>query len=694
MQQPDQEHAPAHVPLAERWRRLRAAYRMANLATHHVLGFTVKLALLVYFAFMILFLLLKYAVLPNIDYYKGDIEKLASRALGNQVAIARIYASWRGLHPNLFLGDVTLRDREGRQLLALPSVSATLSWWSVPTLEARFQSLEIIRPELDVRRDSAGRLSVAGIPLGGSKDDGKGADWAFKQREIVVREGRVLWTDQLRGAPPLALGNVHMVLLNKWTEHRFALQATPPAALALPVDVRAAFAHPRFADRISNMMLWKGELYLDVRETDLAAWKAYLDYPFQISQGKGAVRAWMTVDHARMDGFTADLGLVDFSARLGKDLPPLELARVSGRLSAREDKAPEAQAGTPAFGAHGHAVELSNFSVQTKNGVALAPMTIAETYTPARAGAPRKIEVTARQLEMATLAQLAGQLPLSPLQRAMLADFAPRGTLEELAVLWQGQAPAAPSYRIRARVAGLGLNAQPARAARPALPGFDNLTGSIEATDKGGSISVASDKLVLQMPAWFSEAAMPFDRLDLGARWTLQGAGDKAQLQVQVDDFSFVQGQLRASVRGKHTLALGPGARGPGTIELDGNVDGFAVNTIGKFLPLQTSPELRAWLTGALEDGMGRDATLRLRGDLAHFPFRADNPQARGRGEFKVAGRIENGRLNYAPGRFAADGKAPLWPQAEKINGSFLFERTRMEIRGDTRAPAAWRCPM
>jgi hypothetical protein len=61
--------------LAARWHRLRAAYRICNLATHHVLGFTVKLALLLYFAFTILFLTLRYAVLPNIDHYKGDIER-------------------------------------------------------------------------------------------------------------------------------------------------------------------------------------------------------------------------------------------------------------------------------------------------------------------------------------------------------------------------------------------------------------------------------------------------------------------------------------------------------------------------------------------------------------------------------------------------------------------------------------------
>jgi hypothetical protein len=128
----DAHVAHEHLALAERWRRLRAAYRYANLASHHVLGFTVKAVLLAYFSFMLLFLALRWAVLPNIDLYKPDIERAASRALGNPVTISRVYASWRGLQPNLYLGDVRLRDREGRQLLLLPSVSATPTRFATP----------------------------------------------------------------------------------------------------------------------------------------------------------------------------------------------------------------------------------------------------------------------------------------------------------------------------------------------------------------------------------------------------------------------------------------------------------------------------------------------------------------------------------------------------------------------------------
>lgn len=203
------------APLKERWHRLQAAYRFWNLATHHILGFTIKLALLLYFAFTILFLGLRWVVLPNIDHYKHDIESLATRAVGQPVVIDRVYASWKGLRPQLILGDVVMRDARGQQALHLPNVSATLSWWSVPAGGLRFESLEFNRPEIDVRREADGKLYAAGIYLDlDKKGDGKSADWLLSQREVVVREGRITWTDMQRGSVPLQMENVTALMLN------------------------------------------------------------------------------------------------------------------------------------------------------------------------------------------------------------------------------------------------------------------------------------------------------------------------------------------------------------------------------------------------------------------------------------------------------------------------------------------------
>ena len=44
-----------------------------------------------------------------------------------------------------------------------------------------------------------------------------------------MRGGRVLWTDELRGAPPLALEQVDLLLQSSTWRHAARLDATPPA---------------------------------------------------------------------------------------------------------------------------------------------------------------------------------------------------------------------------------------------------------------------------------------------------------------------------------------------------------------------------------------------------------------------------------------------------------------------------------
>ena len=268
-------------PLAARWHRLRTAYRICNLATHHVLGFILKLVLLLYFAFTILFLTLRYVVLPNIDHYKGDIERAASSAVGNQVTISRVYASWNGFRPNLFLGDVVLYDPQGRPALRLPSVSATLSWWTAVTGNLRFRSLELTRPDLSIVRETDGRLYVAGMFIDPNKpSDGKGLDWLLLQRDIVIRDGRVQWTDRLRNAPPLALDNFQLVLRNQWLHHQLSVRATPPAELAQPLDFRADFTHPAFGARMGTVD----------RDRSRRRWARNLDSPIPAGHGSGVER--------------------------------------------------------------------------------------------------------------------------------------------------------------------------------------------------------------------------------------------------------------------------------------------------------------------------------------------------------------------------------------------------------------------
>ena len=56
-------------------------------------------ALGVYFAFGLLILLLRYAILPNIENYRDDIAAALARTLKLPVSIRAIDAGWAGLRP-------------------------------------------------------------------------------------------------------------------------------------------------------------------------------------------------------------------------------------------------------------------------------------------------------------------------------------------------------------------------------------------------------------------------------------------------------------------------------------------------------------------------------------------------------------------------------------------------------------------
>ena len=657
---------------------MRLAYRVVNRITHHALSMALTGLLVLYFVFCGVVLGLRYIVLPNIDRYKPDVEQIASKVLARPVTISTLHASWRGLNPHLVLNNVVVHSRGGEPALKLPQVSATLSWKSLAVADLRLHTLQLDRPDVEVERSADGTLYVGGVEIvQGGQDDGRGLDWLLSQREIVVRNGWVRWRDAQRGAPELRLEKVDLLLRNRWRHHRFALRATPPAELGAPLDVRADFSHPSFARRISDVKRWSGTVYADWRDTDLARWRAYIDYPVEVRSGAGAVQAWLDFDQARVAGLTADLALSGLWTRLAPGLEPLSLKRAQGRISASEVLGgPED--GVPTLGGLGHTVALTDFSMETEDGLTLPSTTISETHVAASATAPARTEVRATLLDLQTVASFIGRLPLDQTQRHLLADIAPRGVLSDFAASWQGQYPEVSVYRVKGRFTGLSVAPQAAAGKRKALPGFDNLSGSIDAGEQGGNLFLASSNAVLHLPGHLADPALPFEQLEMQVKWALR----EDQLQVDLDKLRFRQRGVNGTLAGKVQTSLAEGAAtAPGIVDLAGRIDEFDVTQIARYLPPAASPRLRTWLGGALEAGRARDVALVLKGDLAHFPFAGSQRQ---HGQFQLSGKLEDGRLNYLPGEVSAGTGKPVWPLLEKIDGRFAFDRARMEIHADS----------
>jgi uncharacterized protein (TIGR02099 family) len=583
-------------------------------------------------AFAAAVIVLRHWVMPEIESYRDDIARIISEHTRQKVTIGAVHAQWEGLRPQLVLEHVTVYDAAGRPALELPRVDSTLSWWSVPALELRAHALDIYRPRLNVRRDARDVVSIAGVELAG-RGGNDFVDSLLRQREIEVHDATIIWNDELRQAPQLELTSVHLHLVNSGGRHRFGLRATPPQALAAPLDVRGDLK----GGTIAALADWNGKLYLELAYADIAAWRTWVEFPIEFPRGAGAVRAWFTFSRDRLVEAVADVRLTGVITRLGADLPQLDLSHLSGRVGWKQS-------------GEGFEVSTSRLGLTTTGGLKLPAADFllrVNTPGPLRQGGG---ELRASALELAPLVALADHLPLGQETRKQLAEYSPRGSLREVAVRWSGDWSEPHQYSARGRFQRLSLN----RSGR--IPGFTGISGTLEASERGGTLFLKSQQATVDMPRVFRHAH-ELDALSAQVSWSKSGG----ETELWINNIAFSNAHLAGSVFGIYRTA---GATS-GSIDLTGRLTRADARFVGRYIPLGVAQKARDWLDAAFIAGRSSNVTLRLKGKLDEFPFSGGRD-----GVFQVTARVNDGVLHYADG----------WPDITNIAGDLVFRGSRMDV--------------
>ena len=592
------------------------------------------LLVLGYFAFALIFLTLRYSVLPHIEDYRSDIEAMLSGAINLPVTLAGIEAEWQGLRPHLALYGFAVRDQEGRPALAFDKVEADVAWTSLLHLGLRLERIEIAAPSLSVRRDPEGRVFIAGLALSRQNQDNHFSDWLLAQHRVVVRDAAIIWQDETRGAPPLVLNHLDFHLQNDGSRHRFALNADPPKNLASRMDLRGDFR----GEDLDQLADWQGEAYANLDYADLAVWRTWIDYPLELPSGSGGVRMWLGFAQQQIVSVTADISLSDAALRLAGDLPLLELRNVSGRLAGKRL-------------AQGFEVAAKKLTLTTADGISIEPTDFQLSWNEGGNGLPAKGEFSANGLDLKVLSQLVAYLPVDVAARSRLAEAAPSGKLFDLKTSWSSAAEKLASFSLRARFERLGMHAQ------GTLPGFDGVSGSIDGSDKGGSLKLASKNALVDMPAIFADPRLALDTLNAQASWK-EG---KSGIEVKLDSFNFENRDAAGIASGRY--AVRPGE--PGEIDLTARLTRADGGAVARYMPLGVNKAVRDWLRQSISGGISNDTSLRLKGDVERFPF------ANGDGLFEVRGKFRGATLRYAPS----------WPQIDNITGELEFVGRRMTIK-------------
>ena len=590
-------------------------------------------ALALYFGFAAVVLALRFWILPQIEDHPEAIAQIISRNIGQRVSIGSVDSGWQRLRPYLALTEVKLYDREDHVALSLPAVSCTLSWDSLVFGELRFDSLSLDKPNLNIRRDNAGTLYVAGAKLNPEEAGGDFINWLLAQREVIIRDAQVSWEDQLRQAPPLSLADLNFVMRNSGSHHRFALRAQPPRELAAALDLRGDLEGRTF----EQLQAWNGKLYAELAYTDLAAWRAWIDYPLEIQHGQGGLRLWLGFADKRLEEATADVALGGISARLAPELPLLEMRSLQGRLSAKRARG-------------GYEIAGKQVALALQSGETLPPAQFAVQWQPGDDKRAERGEVRIAALELQPLALLGEYLPLPQHMRKLLGDAAPQGGVADVHFDWQGPLPNPQRYSVRGRFDRLGMRAY------AGLPGFAGISGNIDGNEKGGSVLLNAAKSSVELPRVFADPARNFDALTAQFVWShVQG-----ELQLKLSNIAFANADLAGTAFGNYTTA----ADGPGVIDFTARLNRTDARHVVRYIPFINKATLD-WLDGALLAGHASEVSLRLKGDLKDFPFQS----AKG-GVFQIAAKVADATLHYAEG----------WPVISGINGQLHFDGRRMEV--------------
>ena len=639
-------------------------------------------------------------IVPKIDRWREPLAQQATVALGVPVQIGHVQGRAVGWVPELTLIDVRLMDAAGgRVALQLPRVTARVSassLWPVSLWrrELHMDALTLVRPQLEVRRDTQGKLHVAGlvVDLNNTKGDANPAvDWLLDQAWIQIEQGSITWVDEWRKAPPLVLTGVDLSLKNRpglaKRLHEWQLSATPPPAFGHRFSAQASLTQPRWMGQVtkaSNWHSWSGQARVDLPWVDVQSLKHHASLPFEVEGGQGKLALGLTLQNGQPEHLTLDADVKTVSMRLGKALAPMAFKTVIAHLEASHEptRTSVAWQGLRFETADGLSwpasqARLSWEHAQAKPAPAGAdpgvlPELQGEAWTQTRSG-----QLNIDRVDLALLARLADRVPLGQGLREQLDKLKPTGIATRLKLSWQGPANAPSSYQASGTLQALGW------AATSEHPGAANAALSFKAHERGGEASATIAQGWIEFPGAFDEPRIPIQQLATDVRWQIAPqAQGLPQVALDIHNARFanedLEGSLNAHWQTGAGVGVGAGARYPGKLKMQGKLSKGKGERVWRYLPSTMLADARFYVRDAVRSGLTTNASFEVDGDLWAFPYKDDVG-----GKFRVNVPLKDVTLNYVPFVKPAPAGAPAtpyWPAFSHMSGQLIFEGQRMRI--------------
>jgi len=598
---------------------------------------------------------IQFWVMPNITQYKNTIATLASKAIQQKVAIGDIKAGWSGINPHLQLNNIDIYDAQNRPALTLKKTDLLISWLSLPMLEPHLAKLAIHAPELTIRRSSSGEIFIAGISVGG-KSEPAFANWALRQNLVEIDEAKILWLDEQRNAPVLSLNRFNLqVASSLWRglvkNHRISISAIPSVGSTSPILMHANF----YGNDVAQTQDWDGTIDLNFKNTDLTAFKIWLDYPIDIHSGIGSVDVKLKFAQHRVLSVLSDSVVQNLQLQSSPALSPVRLKQLSSQINWENLDQPSLLTGNKY--ADGYKVSVNKLSAMADNGLEIK--NLRAEFSNMSAG-KKTLNLQVAKLDLTPLQDYIPLLPVNESIREQISAASPQGRLENLYISWAANKEQTTSYQINSKFNLLGMQSQ------QQIPGFTNLGGEIKATQKGGQVifntarAELNFKDILRWP-------VPIDRMQGKLAWTIK---DNVT-EITVRDLQLSNPHLSGTLNASYLM---DGIKN-GYLDLSGQFSNGNAKFASFYYPIILGETTLHWLDTSILAGNAQNVQLAVKGRLADFPFvNRQNQLDENLGIFRVSAKLSDVLLEYGTG----------WPVIDKLGMDLLFEGKRMELNSTT----------
>lgn len=611
----------------------------------------------------------RYYLWPKLDRWRPEIESALSAELGQPLQIGSLAPGFDGIRPRLKINDLQVGAAGDGPALRIGRVDATLSWRSALLGEPRLVALRIADADLAVVRLAEHRWEFAGFQIDLDGSNGTLARWILEQPSIRIESIRIAYEDLVAGrSANLTLQELSVQTLGR--RHRFGVRALGEGIGAL--ELKGNILRPPEAPAVLDSD-FSGNIALDAVRLDWAALRPFLSgLPGaghgleRLANAHGDVQAKVTIDRGRPVAAQVRLALSDLRLADGAAGPGSGLAQVGAEFNARwnrqRDLVLDIKRGSIMTGA---AAPRDGVPGERQSAERVATLALAGDDNQLRldaAGEPLALRLALAPFETGeVLALLRSVPPVGARVPAWLAELRGSGRIEGLKLDWE-RGGGQPAYSLALAFSNLALGRDlPDGSAWPAVAG---ISGDLRVGPDKGEIRLDSARAGASFPAVFEDPLIRFDRLAGRIGWSVQapaqGSGAGA-LKVEFSALRFANGDAAGELNGSYRS----GGKGPGLVDLTGTIERAEARSVARYLPLQVSREVRDWLSRSLPAGRASAGRLRLRGDLADFPYRDATT-----GEFRVDAQVRDATLAYAPG----------WPAIERFDGRLEFERAGMLI--------------